>query len=133
MPVLLILHSVWRWAVLIVALLALYGLIRSRREDPMPVLLEHAVRWYPVILDIQVALGIVLWLAQRWGAVPLTSTQVIHPVWGLLAAGAAHGAAAFRERENPTRAWGMLAAYGLSLLLVLIALATVGAFPFGRR
>ncbi len=133
MPVLLILHSVWRWAVLIVAFLALYGLIRSRREDPTPVLLEHAVRWYPVILDIQVALGIVLWLAQRWGAVPLTPTQVIHPVWGLLAAGAAHGAAAFRERENPTRALGMLAAYGLSLFLVFIALASVGAFPFGRR
>ncbi|WP_299286833.1 hypothetical protein [Thermoflexus sp.] len=133
MPVLLILHSVWRWAVLIVALLALYGLIRSRREDPMPAVVGYAVRWYPVVLDIQVALGILLWLAQRWGAVPLTPIQVIHPVWGLLAAGAAHGAAAFRERENPARARGMLAAYGLSLLLVFIALDSVGAFPFGRR
>ncbi|MBO9362365.1 MAG: hypothetical protein J7452_09205 [Thermoflexus sp.] len=133
MDVLLILHNVWRWVVLIVALLALYGLIRTRPAINLPTALAHAVRWYPVVLDIQVALGVLLWLAQRWGAVPLTPIQVIHPVWGLLAVGAAHGAAAFRRRENPTRARGMLVAYGLSLLLVLISLASVGAFPFGQR
>ncbi|MER3467950.1 MAG: hypothetical protein C4312_05240, partial [Thermoflexus sp.] len=51
----------------------------------------------------------------------------------LLAAFAAHGAAAFRSQGNPARSRGILAAYSLSLLLILIALATVGAFPFGRR
>jgi len=133
MGVLLILHSVWRWAVLLAALGALYGLIRAGRGTALPPLLERSIRFYPVILDIQVALGILLWLAQRLVGIPLQSVQVIHPVWGLLAAGAAHAAAAFRERENPVRARGMLIAYGLSLGLILIALASVGAFPFGRR
>lgn len=133
MGVLLILHSVWRWVVLLAALGALYGLIRAGRGIALSPLLERSIRFYPVILDLQVALGILLWLAQRLGDVPLAAVQVIHPVWGLLAAGAAHAAAAFREREHPTRARGMLIAYSLSLILILIALASVGAFPFGRR
>lgn len=133
MEVLRILHSIWRWIVLLGALGALYGLLRAGRGLSLSPMLERAIRFYPVILDIQVALGILLWLAQRLGGGPLTAVQVIHPAWGLLAAGAAHAAAAFRERENPTRFRGMLLAYGLSLLLVLAALASVGAFPFGRR
>lgn len=112
---------------------------RALRVNPggsgecLPPLLKRSIRFYPVILDIQIALGILLWLAQRLGGGPLTPVQVIHPVWGLLAAGAAHAAAAFRERENPIRTRGMLIAYTLSLVLILIALASVGAFPFGRR
>ncbi len=133
MGVVLILHSVWRWVVLLSALAALYGLLRARPGDPPSAFLPRVIRLYPVILDIQVALGIVLWLAQRFGGGPLTPIQVIHPIWGVLAAGAAHAAAAFREREDPIRTRGMLAAYGLSLLLILLALASVGAFPFGRR
>ncbi len=133
MGVLLILHSVWRWVVLLAALGALYGLIRAGRGVALSPLFERSIRFYPVILDLQIALGILLWLAQRLGGVPLTSVQVIHPVWGVLAAGAAHAAAAFRERENPIRARGMLIAYSLSLILILIALSSVGAFPFGRR
>lgn len=133
MGILLILHSLWRWAVLLTALGALYGLIREGQGSVLPPLLKRSIRFYPVILDIQIALGILLWLAQRLGGGPLTPVQVIHPVWGLLAAGAAHAAAAFRERENPIRTRGMLIAYTLSLVLILIALASVGAFPFGRR
>ncbi|MFN3929635.1 MAG: hypothetical protein ACK4OK_08400 [Thermoflexus sp.] len=133
MGVLLILHSTWRWIVLLGAIVALYGLIRAYREGQLPPGLERAVRFYPVLLDVQVALGILLWLAQRLSGGPLTSVQVIHPVWGLLAAGAAHAGAAFQERETPIRARGMLIAYSLSLILMLIALASVGAFPFGRR
>ncbi|WP_322802562.1 hypothetical protein [Thermoflexus sp.] len=130
---LLILHSLWRWAVLLAVLGALYGLIQEARGIDPSALWKRSIRFYPVILDVQVALGILLWLAQRLGGGPLTPIQVIHPVWGLLAAGAAHAAAAFRERENPIRARGMLIAYTLSLALILIALASVGAFPFGRR
>ncbi len=133
MGVVLILHSVWRWVVLLGALGALYGLLRGRFESSPSALLPRVIRLYPVILDIQVALGIILWLAQRFGGEPLTPIQVIHPIWGLLAAGAAHAAAVFRDREDPVRTRGMLAAYGLSLLLILFALASVGAFPFGRR
>ncbi len=133
MSVLLILHSAWRWVVLLAALGAIYGLIRIGQGVAPSPLLERSIRFYPVILDLQVALGILLWLGQRLGGLPVTSAQVIHPVWGLLAAGAAHAAAAFRERENPIRTRGMLIAYSLSLALILIALASVGAFPFGRR
>ncbi len=133
MDVVLILHSGWRWVVLLGALGALYGLLRARPGSAPSAFLSRVIRLYPVILDLQVALGIILWLAQRFGSGPLTPVQVIHPIWGLLAAGAAHAAAAFRDREEPIRTRGMLVAYALSLLLILIALASVGAFPFGRR
>lgn len=128
-----VLHSLGRWLVLLAALGALSILVRAAGGHPPSPRGERLVRLYPLLLDIQVTLGILLWLGQRLAAVPLTSVQIFHPVWGLLAAFAAHGAAAFRSQGNPARSRGILAAYSLSLLLILIALATVGAFPFGRR
>lgn len=84
-------HSDFRYLVIAVVVLALLklliGMISGSRWGKLDQILGAA---FPIVFDIQLLFGIVLWIVeQRWtGAVPLQSWE--HPVTMILAIIAAH-------------------------------------------
>lgn len=84
-------HSGWRYIVILVGIAAfvklLIGLIGNGRWSRLDQQLGAA---FPIVLDIQLLLGIVLWIVeQRWtGADALRSWE--HPVTMILVVAAAH-------------------------------------------
>ena len=124
MDVLVTIHSVFRWVVLAaLAGAAIYGVVRALRRDPWSPGSARPFAIATVVLDIQVLIGIVLWiLSQGWEANPFLA--IIHPVVMLLAVGVAH-VAVRRSRANgaaPPAYWiGGLGLLG-TLALVLAAI-----------
>ena len=126
MDVLVNVHSVFRWVVLIVAIgaivLALLSAVRSRPWDRVA---ERFSFFYPLAMDIQVLIGLVVWvLGSRWTGD--TFLGWIHPALMLAAVGLAHVGRARSERAPGDAAKGQQAAifFGLSLLVVLVAIPT---------
>jgi hypothetical protein len=124
MDVLVNIHSIFRWVVLVaLAGAAIYGVVRALRRDPWSSGAARPFALAAVALDIQVLIGIVLWVVSRgWEANPFVA--VIHPVVMLLAVGVAH-VAVRRARTNgtsPPAYWiGGLGTLG-SLALVVAAI-----------
>lgn len=80
-----------------------------------------AARVFPVLVDIQVALGIIYWIygLTRGITYYLSFPFILHPILGLLAAGLAHMAVG---RRNPLRnlgRWAPLASLAVLLVIVL--------------
>lgn len=82
---------------------------------------SRAARMFPVLVDIQVTLGLIFWI---YGLVTGLSAQylgipfILHPILGLLSAGVAHMAVGARGPFAGLGRWAPLA--GLLLLLVLV-------------
>ena len=113
-------HSEWRWLVLAALVVALgSGIYRWRRPVPFTGGNARVFSLALVVLDIQVLLGIVVWIAGRGWELGAFRAW-IHPVGMLLALGVGHvflgrarkveGAAAFR-----------LATIGIFLTLAVVA------------
>jgi len=123
-------HSLWRYAVLlgaIVALgLALAAVTGARTWDPQA---ERAASIFPIVMDVQLLMGIILWVFGDWPrGDPLLSW--IHPLGMTVAVGLAHAGKALSERANGSREKGTRAsmAFGASLLIVLAAIP-LGSWP----
>lgn len=112
MEVLVTIHSLWRWAVLLAAAGAVAAAYRFRRGPGAGAL----GRIYVVALDIQVLIGILLWVGRGWwrqgGFVGW-----VHPAYMVLALAAAHVARA-RERRGQQGLW----LYVASLVLMLLGI-----------
>jgi hypothetical protein len=84
-------HSGWPYIVGLVGIAALVklliGLVGNGRWSKLDQQLGAAL---PIVLDVQLLLGIILWIVeQRWnGAIPLASWE--HPVTMILVVAAAH-------------------------------------------
>jgi len=109
-------HGLWRWVVLVAALLAIAG----SKIAPDSGSGEWGGRtglFYSVALDLQVLIGLVLWVLEAgWRLNPFFA--YIHPVTMLLALSVAH---AGRGRQKSTGAlsagfWFYIASVGLVLL-----------------
>ena len=81
MSLILALHSGWRWVVLLAAVAALVGAVRGTKG---------LVRFFPIAVDLQVLLGIILWVGKGWYASENLFLKLVHPGFMLLALGAAH-------------------------------------------
>ena len=113
MSVVLALHGVWRWVVLVAAVAALVGAFRGTKG---------LVRFFPVAMDIQVLLGLILWVGNGWYASNNLFLKAIHPVFMLLALGAAHMGGSFAKKGRPVAA--VVGTLAVSLLLVALAIPT---------
>ena len=117
-------HSWTRWLVL-AALLGgiVLGYIRFRaKADWSPHFHQVAV----MVVDIQVAIGIVIWVFYD-GANRGFFFAVLHPVVMLLALGAAHAGFAIARKRNEAKSW-LIAGIGSLASLVLV----VAAIPWDR-
>lgn len=114
-------HSVWRWAVLLTALAAIAGGI-VRRDGVVPAWTGFAGLGYTIAIDLQVAIGIALWIvSSAWrGSIFFA---VIHPVSMLLALAAAHwGRRLGKEAATGNPDGRAVLAYTLSLVLLLLGI-----------
>lgn len=130
MGLLVDIHSIFRWVVLFVAadaiVLAFLSAIGSRKWDALT---ERFSFFFPLVMDIQVLLGLVVWvLGSRWTGD--TFLGWIHPALMLGAVGLAHIGRTRSERADSPQAKGRQVAifFGLSLLVVLVAIPT-GSWP----
>lgn len=82
-------------------------------------------RLFPILVDLQVALGLVLWIGQMVAGGPgalayyLGFPFILHPILGLVAAGLAHMAVGARNPLQSLGRWAPLASLGVLLVLVI--------------
>ena len=127
MDFLVILHSIWRWVVLLAAVVALVGALGGWLGALPPALAaRRAGTFYTVALDLQVLLGLVLWVGRGWYATP-GYFRFEHPTIMLLALAVAHGGQVLARRgKAPTAAARTVAvAVAVSLLLVVVGIPGV--------
>ncbi len=114
-------HEGIRWLVLLAIVVGVWGLVRGwwsaaqyqRRRGVWEVL-------YTVLLDVQLALGVLLFILLAEAAWP----PLGHPLAMILAIGAAHVGMRLSRRESAPARWTLLA-FGLSILFVLVGLTFV--------
>ena len=122
MDTLVELHSLLRWLVLLAggvalafALAAWFGSVVSGNQT------RQALLAYAVLLDLEVLLGMMIWIAEQRWAGGGRQFQFEHPLTMLAALVVAHVAAARARRVTAPRLAARLRALGsgISLLLVL--------------
>jgi hypothetical protein len=81
---------------------------------------HRLVRLFPVLIDIQVTLGLIYLIFQLINGLPYLSFPfILHPIIGFLAAGVAHMAI---KPDGPARSlgrWAPLAVLGVLLVMVI--------------
>ncbi|HEU4321429.1 MAG TPA: hypothetical protein VFS66_15270 [Acidimicrobiia bacterium] len=111
-------HQIWQY----VALAAVILSIGFSFQKEMTSTSEKVYRISAVAIDIQVALGIVLWLFDSGWSLGFVQGWV-HPIFGLAAVGAVHAVVTMARRLDPVEAnkrvrWGFIAV----LVLVVAAI-----------
>lgn len=119
-------HSYWRYAVLIAAVIALVVALGGWL-GPLPQrasfqsLVRRAGSLYIIALDLQLVVGIILWVGKGWYAEP-GFFRAEHPATMLLAVIAAHAGQVLAKRArlpvHAARAVGIAVAVSLVLVLV---------------
>ena len=129
-------HSFWRYAVLIAAVLALVVSLgawlgpTAQRTVLQPVV-RRAASLYIIVLDLQVLVGIVLWIGKGWYAMPGTFFRAEHPATMLLAMIAAHVGLAMAKRQRLPTAAARAVAIGVVVSFVLVLVGIPGVVRGG--
>jgi|SRR5690606_3651731 len=131
---LLDLHSVVRWVVVILGVVAIVSALVAQRWTPAQ---NSLARWFTIALDVQVLIGLVLWFVsglvqgalQNMSAVmsnaALRKIVIEHPIMMVLAAVLVHvGVTRGRKTDNPKQA---------VVFYLLAAAAIAYAIPWDRR
>lgn len=112
-------HSGWQYVVLVALLVSLFF---AFRQAEMTSAAEGTYRITAVLVDIQVALGIGVWiLTSAWSSGGLAQAWV-HPIAGLAAVGVLH-AFIGRARKGEREAANGIVRNGLVLALTLVVVA----------
>ncbi len=127
MAAILLLHGLWRWAVLIAAVLAVTGALTSMRDSAGVSRAQRFGFWYTLALDLQVTLGLILWVGEMaWRFHPFLA--FIHPAAMLAGLGLAHVA---RSRQRKLVTAGRPSMVPLALYIASLAVLVL-AIPTGR-
>lgn len=115
-------HSGWRYLVILVVVLAiaksLYSLLSGGRWSKVDQTLGMLT---PIMFDIQVLLGLVVWIMGSYWSVGNPTAAWEHPVTMLLAAAAAHIAWTRAKKASVDRAKFQSTAYGYLVAALLLA------------
>ena len=119
----LTLHSLWRWAVLIVAVIVIIkfaaGWLGRRPWTDLDTRLATA---YPVAMTIQLLLGLVLLVLYIVMGAFNVRTQIEHAVYGLIATGLSHTIRRSRGQPDDKRFRNALVMVLISLVVVLFSI-----------
>lgn len=122
MPTVVTIHSIWRWVLLLAAVLALIGGVAARGGQ-RPAWATGTGRFFTIAIDVQVLTGLILWLGTgAWASNAFLS--FIHPLTMLLATVVAHIG---HRREGQAGATGGSQApwlYLASLALLVLGIPT---------
>lgn len=129
-------HSFWRYPVLIAAVLALVVSLgawlgpTAQRTVLQPVV-RRAASLYIIVLDLQVLVGIVLWIGKGWYAMPGTFFRAEHPATMLLAMIAAHVGLVMAKRNRLPTGAARAVAIGVVVSFVLVLVGIPGVVRGG--
>ena len=132
MSVLVGLHSLWRWVVLLVMLVALVrGLFGWLRGGAWTDLDRQLTLATVGAIDIQALLGIIIWIGEgRWGGDDVFRS-FIHPLVMIVALTVAHVGSARLRRESEPAAKHRWLALSLVVVFVLVT-AAIPSDSWGR-
>ena len=126
MEILQNLHSYWRYVVLVAAVVGLIwasaGWLGSS-SSPRSVRLAGLI--YTIPLDIQMLLGIILWVLESRWSVP-GSFRFEHPTIMILAIVVAHGGQAMARRSADPKSAARTVAIAITISLVLVVVGIPG-------
>lgn len=130
MEFVLMLHSLWRWVVVVVALVALVKFALGWLQKKTPDALDRRLLLaFTTTIDIQVLLGIVLVvLLALNGAVGRTAME--HVVVMVIAAVVAHLSALWRKRQDNAFLRNNFLVVLVTLLLIVVGVSTVNGWRF---
>jgi hypothetical protein len=124
------LHSIWRWVVLIAAVIAIVlAALAAMGTRPWDSLSDRFSFFFTVALDVQVLIGLVIWIFnQAWTRDAFIA--FVHPILMLAAVAIAHVGRTRSERANDDRSRGRTALifFVVSLIVVIVAIPTA-AWP----
>lgn len=113
-------HAWWQYVALIAVVVSLVFAFRSSMMDSTA---ETVYRVTAVTVDIQVALGIIVWLSNSGWSLGFMQGW-LHPILGLAAAGALHGSVSAARKAHPEVANRNIRR-GL-IVVILLVVATIG-------
>lgn len=124
MEIVLTIHSIVRWIILVVAVVALVklglGWLRGGTFDGMD---RGVVAGYSGLLDLQALLGVILLFGDAiFLGEGFPTARILHAIVMILAVVAGHLPARWRQSPAPARYRGTLAAIGASLVLIFIGI-----------
>ncbi len=118
-------HSLWRWVVLLgLAAPGGLGALQTLRKGGWSASLDGLARWAPLAVDLQVFLGILLWLGHGYWQGGNSFFRLLHPLLALAALGMTHAFAGLARRRRNPRFLALLLILPLPVVLILI--------PWGR-
>lgn len=130
MGIVLMFHSLWRWVVVIVALIALVkfalGWLQKKNPDALD---RRLLLAFTTSIDIQVLLGIVLVVLLALNAT-VGRTAIEHVVVMVVAAVVAHLSAMWRKREDNIFLRNSFFDVLVTLALIVVGVATVNGWHF---
>jgi heme A synthase len=113
-------HAWWQYVALVAVVVSLVFAFRSPMMDSTS---ETVYRLTAVAVDIQVALGIIVWLSNSGWSLGFVQGW-LHPILGLAAAGALHGSVSAARKAHPEMANRNIRR-GL-IVVILLVVATIG-------
>lgn len=111
-------HTWWQYVVLLAVVVSLFFAFRSSTMDATA---EQVYRWTAVAVDIQVALGIVVWLSDSGWSLGFLQGW-LHPIIGLSALGVLHAFIGRARKADPEMA-NRTVRIGLIIAAVLVVAA----------
>ncbi len=106
---------------LVLVLAAIYLTVTYKPNAPRDIV----ARIFPILVDIQVALGLIYWIYLILSTSGATQARylgfpfILHPLIGLIAAGLAHMAVGPRNPLRSLGRWAPLASLGVLVVLVV--------------
>ena len=122
-------HSFWRYAVLIAAVVAFVGALAGWLGSlPARPTARRASLLYIIAIDLQAALGIVLWLL-RGGFGQERPYRLEHPLIMILAVVAIHVGSVLAKRAKSDKAAARIVAIAIAVSFVLVLVGIPGLLP----
>lgn len=130
MGIVLMIHSLWRWVVVVVALVALVkfalGWLQKKNPDALD---RRLLMAFTTVIDIQVLLGIILVVLQAMNGI-LGMSSIEHAVTMIVAAVVAHLSAIWRKREDNTMLRNSFLIVLATLAIIIVGVSTVNGWHF---
>ena len=124
-------HSIFRWVVLLTAIgaVALSALAASGSR-PWDALSDRFSLFFTIAMDIQLLIGLVLWVVEQRWSISDTFLTWLHPLLMIAAVGLAHVGRVRADRSEGDRQRGTVASlfFGASLIVVVLAIP-LSAWP----
>ena len=126
MSILLMIHSILRWVILLVAVIAIVVFLVSwLRRSQLQGVDRGLMSGFSGLMDLQAAIGIVLLLWGGFTALGFPRYRIEHGVIMIMAAVTAHISARWKNADEPLRYRNYFLIILASLVLVLIGISVL--------